>query len=364
MGMPQHSARMPWSSFAWALLAAVCAHWMAWSLAKSRFHLSFDRPAQDTAFATRMIQPPSAALLPAAVTAPANSAAPAAAPVRANAARAQNATNPRVPENKEYEKNQPLARTESTQSAIENLASIKPEEESSTSPSAAPVGNVPEQLALQMSYPASAKLQFDGVFMSKGNAQSGNGLLSWSTDGGSYTLSLEATAFVIFGRTEKSEGAISSQGLAPMRYSSNRTGRSEQATHFLHETAKIKFSNNKPEQILLAGAQDRLSALLQLAGIIGGSPERYKAASRISMQVAGLDSAEMWEFNVQGFDEIKLAAADLQALKLSRTPRNEYDQQLEIWLAPQLGYLPVRIRQSSASAPDQDFTDLVLRKLP
>jgi Protein of unknown function (DUF3108) len=200
--------------------------------------------------------------------------------------------------------------------------------------------------------------------MRKGSSSSGSGVMSWNIDGSSYNLSLEASALLIFTQTERSEGKLSPQGLAPERYSSTRTGRSEQATHFLPEQGKIKFSNNKPDEVLLVGAQDRLSALIQLAGIIGGDIERYKIVNRISMQVAGLDSAEIWEFNLQGISDINVPAANMQALKLSRTPRNEYDQRLEIWLSPQLGYLPIRIRQSSATAPDQDFTDLVLRKLP
>jgi hypothetical protein len=175
---------------------------------------------------------------------------------------------------------------------------------------------------------------------------------------------LEATALVIFNRTERSEGKLSPQGLAPERYSSTRTGRSEQATHFMPEIGKIKFSNNKPDETLLVGAQDRLSALVQLAGIIGGDPERYKIVNRIQMQVAGLDGAEVWEFNLQGVSDITVPAANMQALKLSRTPRSEFDQRIELWLSPQLGYLPIRIRQSSATTPDQDFYDLVLRRLP
>jgi hypothetical protein len=217
---------------------------------------------------------------------------------------------------------------------------------------------------LKLSYPASAQLQFDGVFMNKGSANTGSGVLSWKIDGASYELSLEAKAMLILSRTEKSEGQLSPQGLAPQRYSSVRTGRSEQATHFRPEIGKIQFSNNKPDEVLLVGGQDRLSAMIQLAGIIGGDPERYKIVNRISMQVAGLDRAEVWEFNIQGASDINVPAANMQALKLSRTPRNEYDQRLEIWLSPQLGYLPIRIRQSSVTAPDQDFTELVLRKLP
>ena len=35
---------------------------------------------------------------------------------------------------------------------------------------------------------------------------------------------------------------------------------------------------------------------------------------------------------------------ELDAVRLTRAPRREYDQKVELWLAPSLQYLPVRIR--------------------
>ena len=114
----------------------------------------------------------------------------------------------------------------------------------------------------------------------------------------------------------------------------------------------------------MAGAQDRLSVLIQLAGMLAGEPERYKTGDRIGLQVAGLDNAQVWEFSMEGPSGIKLPAGELQTVKLRRSHRHEYDQSLEVWLAPSLGYLPVRILQSARATPEQDFTDLVLSKLP
>ena len=104
--------------------------------------------------------------------------------------------------------------------------------------------------------------------------------------------------------------------------------------------------------------------MIQLAGLLGGQSERGAQIGSIQMQVAGLDNAELWDFKAEGSSEVQLPAGTIQAIKLSRSPRNEFDQLLEVWLAPQLSYLPVRIKQSSTTTPDQDFTELVLSKLP
>jgi hypothetical protein len=353
-----------------ALLAAVSAHVIALMLATNRLAFSFKNKADNTALSTRMIDPVPVSLLP---PAPESVSPPSKAKDRASDAvpvskspeptRADSSAASLEKEVKN-EPNQPIPGKESAQSATETVAILQASAENNLTQTTVPTGGAPAPTALKLSYPASATLQFDGTRMSKGNAIGGSGVLAWKIDGSSYNLSLEASALLIFSQTERSEGQLSPQGLAPERYSSTRTGRSEQATHFVPEIGKIKFSNNKPDEVLLVGAQDRVSALIQLAGIIGGDPERYKIVNRIQMQVAGLDNAEIWEFSVQGIGDISVPAGNLQALKLSRTPRNEFDQRLEIWLSPKLGYLPIRIRQSSVTAPDQDFTDLVLRKMP
>jgi hypothetical protein len=349
----------------WALLLALLAHLAAWMLVNRSFAFSFQAPDTSSSLSTRMLEPePTASLQPSPAPQavpkpiPKNTRAPAPELMRTDSAAAKPAEEPK------NEQKQPIAVEKSALNATETIALISPSIEASSTASTSLVASASEPQGIILRYPASAQLLFDGVNMNKGRAQNGAGVLAWKMDGSGYELTLEASALVIFTRTEKSVGLLSAQGLAPQRYSSTRTGRSEQATHFRPETGKIQFSNNKPEALLLAGAQDRISVLVQLAGIIGGNPERYREGDRIQMQVAGLDSAESWEFNVEGLSDISVPAANMQAFKLSRSPRSEFDQRLEIWLSPQLGYLPIRIRQSSATTPEQDFTDLVLRKLP
>jgi hypothetical protein len=55
---------------------------------------------------------------------------------------------------------------------------------------------------------------------------------------------------------------------------------------------------------------------------------------------------------------LNLPAGALPTLKLQRLPRRDYDQKAELWLAPSMGYLPVRIKITQANG---DFADLRLR---
>ena len=175
--------------------------------------------------------------------------------------------------------------------------------------------------------------------------------LLWKQDGGTYDARLELS---VFGqaRVQTSRGQITPDGLAPTRFSDKL--RSEVAAHFNREQGKVTFSANKPDVPLLAGAQDRLSILVQLAAMIAGDPGHYPPATTLALQTIGPRDADTWLFTVGEEEKLSLPGGELNALKLARNPRQEFDQKVELWLAPALGYLPARIRITETNG---DFID-------
>src|ERR1035437_10214419 len=93
--------------------------------------------------------------------------------------------------------------------------------------------------------------------------------LLWQQAGTTYNARL---AFNAFGQTrvQTSRGLIGAHGLEPIRFSDKY--RSEVAAHFVREQGKVTFSANTPDVPLLIGAQDRLSILIQLAGMVASAP--------------------------------------------------------------------------------------------
>ncbi|MDO9166704.1 MAG: DUF3108 domain-containing protein [Rhodoferax sp.] len=175
--------------------------------------------------------------------------------------------------------------------------------------------------------------------------------LLWQQDGESYETRLELSAFGQT-RVQTSRGQVTPEGLAPIRFSDKY--RSEVAAHFDREKGKVTFSANTPDVPLLAGAQDRLSILVQLAAMIAGDPAHYPQATTIAIQTIGPRDADTWLFTVDKDETLALPGGELATLKLMRNPREEFDQKVELWLAPTLGYLPVRIR---ITEPNGDFVD-------
>ena len=178
-----------------------------------------------------------------------------------------------------------------------------------------------------------------------------NGELLWQHDDASYNARLVFNAFGQ-ARVQTSRGQITPQGLAPIRFSDKY--RSEVAAHFNREQGKVTFSANTPDVPLLAGAQDRLSILVQLAALVGSAPNRYPPATTITIQTIGPRAADTWLFTVGETETLNLPGGEQATLKLVRNPREEFDQKVELWLAPALGYLPARVR---ITEPNGDYVD-------
>jgi len=209
--------------------------------------------------------------------------------------------------------------------------------------------------------PGSTRLDFS-VSGQQGTTpyQGGYGELNWLQNGTDYDLqlTLKLLFFTLF--NQHSVGQIGREGLAPDRFAEKRRNRAEQATHFVRDTSRIVFSNNKPDVPLQPGAQDRLSVLVQLGALLAGDAARYPPGSTITVQTAGTSDSDSWTFNVEGDETLDLPVGTTPTRKLSRSPRREFDDKVELWLAPRLDYLPVRLRVTQAKG---DFFDIQLRSV-
>ena len=204
--------------------------------------------------------------------------------------------------------------------------------------------------------PAPTRLAFDVTGQAKKFNYSARAELLWQHDGSRYEARQEVSLFLMGSRSQKSVGQITSQGLAPEKFSDR--ARSEQAAHFDQAKGRVTFSANTPAAAVGPGAQDRLSLFIQLGALLAGDPARFVPGTQITLTAVSARSADRWTFTVEGPEALELPAGTTQTLKLQRLPRRDYDQKAELWVAPSLGYLPVRIKITQANG---DFADLRLR---
>ena len=233
---------------------------------------------------------------------------------------------------------------------------------SATAASAGPKPTVVTAISL----PGSAQLRYKVVGTSKGLNYFADAELNWSNTGSHYDATMKVSALFVGSRSMTSTGAVTPTGLAPTRFADKY--KSELAAHFEADKGKVTFSANTPDVPWMAGAQDRVSVFLQLGGMLaagpggteGAVPAGFAVGSSITLYTVGPRDADTWTFLVEATEQLSLPGGDMATLKLTRKPRREYDQKIEVWYAPALGYLPVRNRITQANG---DFVDQQLKSV-
>lgn len=232
--------------------------------------------------------------------------------------------------------------------------------------------NTETPFSLRLPPPAEMKMEVSYT-KANGTPTNGFGSLTWNTDGTSYSASLEVGIDLLLTTINliqlNSEGMISSEGLAPTQSTDTRRNRSTTAIHFKHDDKQIIFSSSNKTVAMEAGAQDALSVLMQLAAIGNSDAKRLAVGSRIAIQVAEGRDAQQFFFEVLGEELIdsKLGAEGrLHTVHLIRPPRpGSYNSTLEIWLAPEKSWYPVRIKntESNGTVTLQTITEIVQRRI-
>lgn len=245
-------------------------------------------------------------------------------------------------------------------------AALPPEPPPPVSATAASAGPRPT-VVTAISLPGSARLQYKVVGTSKGLNYFADAELNWSNSGNHYDATMKVSALFVGSRSMTSTGAVTPLGLAPTRFSDKY--KSELAAHFEADKGKVSFSANTPDALWMEGAQDRVSVFLQLGGMLaagpggaggtaGSGPAGFAVGSSITLYTVGPRDADTWTFLVEATEPLSLPGGDMATLKLTRKPKREYDQKVEVWYAPSLGYLPVRNRITQANG---DFVDQQLK---
>ncbi|MDO9403094.1 MAG: DUF3108 domain-containing protein [Polaromonas sp.] len=209
-----------------------------------------------------------------------------------------------------------------------------------------------------MALPGSMRLKYRMTGQAKGLTYHANAQLDWRNGGDSYDARMVVSALFLGSRSMSSSGQLGPAGMAPQRFTDK--SRNELAAHFEPDKGLVTFSANTPSATWVAGVQDRATVFLQLGGMIAAEPAKYPLGTEVSMYTVGPRNADMWTFKVTGDELLQLPYGELATVKVIRQPRRDFDQKVEVWYAPSLGYLPVRNRITQANG---DFIDQLLTAL-
>jgi len=168
---------------------------------------------------------------------------------------------------------------------------------------------------------------------------SGEGAVVYQRKGDAYTMESSLRAVGIFEAQQTSSGSVGREGLVPRSFTQRSSRRPLLSVDFDWAAQRVTFSQTGASAPTRPQMQDRLSLLLQL-----GWRHRTDPGKRsFELPVAGHRYATSYVFSEQAAETLALPAGRFETVRFERHKGGGYDSR-EVWLAPSLCSLPVRLR--------------------
>ncbi len=255
---------------------------------------------------------------------------------------------------------------------VPQAAAVPEPAASAPAPASAPtLAAAPTQAAASggqpFEWPASTRLSYKLSGNVRGEVH-GDAQVEWVRQGNRYQVHLDLTVGIpiapMITRRMSSDGELTELGLAPRRYD---------------EDTKVMFANPRrltmlfePDAVLMPngerrprfpGTQDTASQFVQLSWIFTTRPELLRTGNTVDFALALPRSVDRWVYDVLEEEPVATSFGAVNAfhLKPRRVSRPGGELIAEVWFAPQLRYLPARIR---IEQDRETFIDLVLSRRP
>ncbi|MCL4739690.1 MAG: DUF3108 domain-containing protein [Burkholderiaceae bacterium] len=216
-------------------------------------------------------------------------------------------------------------------------------------------------------WPPSTRLRYALVGHWRGPLE-GRAQVEWLRAGDRYQVHLDIVIGAPFAplitRQMSSDGRLAADGLRPERY--------DERTRVLWRAPVLQTVHVDGDRVWLAGGrvvarppglQDAVSQFVQLAWQFTREPWRLAPGRVVTLPLALPRRVGLWHYDVRDVETIDTPAGPVQALRLEPRVRARGGADLipEVWYAPALQYLPVRIL---VRHDDESYVDLTIDRLP
>lgn len=263
---------------------------------------------------------------------------------------------------------------ESTEAVVAaaDAAAAEPQAEPSTAPEAQtpvaafaepPAGVVadpaPPPEATADSWPGDTRLTYRLGGQFRSGELYGDARVQWQRQGGNYQvrLDIDITPFVTMAMT--SQGQVTDQGLAPRAYEEAKRGK-RRAALFGERAIALEGGRSAPRP---EGVQDTASQFVELAHRFASGRETLEVGKAVSFWMARPGAVDLWTYDIVGREMLRIPQlGTVEAFHLKPRPiasprGNVY---AEMWFAPSLKFLPVRIKVSMG---EEAYVDLMVDKI-
>ncbi len=221
--------------------------------------------------------------------------------------------------------------------------------------------------ASAFSWPDSTRISYLLTGNYRGEVR-GDAQVEWVRVGERYQVHLDVTVGPGFApllyRRMTSEGRLGPDGLVPERFDQESKvafrARTRQTIQLGADAVQLPDGSRHDRP---AGLQDTASQFVQLTYLFTLRPQLLAAGSAIDIPLALPRSVDLWTYDVVEGTRLDTPIGSIDAfhLKPRRKERPGSPLTVEVWFAPSLRYLPVRIRIEQEPGT---FLDLMLERRP
>ena len=166
--------------------------------------------------------------------------------------------------------------------------------------------------------------------------------VQWQRQGDKYQVRLDASIQLFGTQILTSQGDVTPEGLVPHAYEELRPGKRRFARIGEH-VVELENGKTVPKP---AGVQDTASQFVELSHRFATGRERLEVGRSVSFWMARPGAVDLWTYDVVEREMLATRLGEIEAFHLK--PRalasphgNIY---MDMWFAPSLQYLPVRVR--------------------
>ncbi|MEJ6008173.1 DUF3108 domain-containing protein [Paucibacter sp. AS339] len=233
-------------------------------------------------------------------------------------------------------------------------------------PAEPPAPEAPQAFEPGPEWPPSTRLSYQLTGNYRG-AIYGSAQVEWLRQGSHYQMHMDVAVGPSFAplisRRMSSDGQLTAAGIAPQRYDEDTrvlfSARRRSTLMFGPQT--VTLANGRSEASV-PGTQDAASQFVQLTWLFLTGRESMQAGKLLDLPLALPGRQYRWRYEVLGEEILQTPMGALTAWHLApRSLASGGDLSSEVWLAPSLQYLPVRLR---IRQDDRNYVDLLLESAP
>jgi hypothetical protein len=209
-------------------------------------------------------------------------------------------------------------------------------------------------------WPADTRLNYRLGGQYRGTAEfHGNARVQWQREGARYQTKVDLVLTGLTSFVMTSQGEVAPQGLLPRVYEELRTS-GPRGVRLSDDTIALANGRTVPRP---GGVQDSASQFVELSHRFASGKDLLEIGRSVSFWMARPGAVDLWTYDI--VDKEMLHSPELgsfEAFHLKPRPiaNPRGNITAEMWFAPSLQYLPVRIRVNMG---DATFVDLMVVKI-